>query len=166
MSFAYFFLTEHQTALSSVPTSLSLLPLLLSCHCSRRLIPLRASPAFHMLIYCQQTHVAFVSALLARLSGRQFSSKPPCSCCHLYIPFLIKVDKCPPLSLLSSLLSTVIEQLLKIDYENRLLKFFTTQPGERAEQELRMMQARDPFGAGLNCRFTGYGINILIEIRA
>lgn len=98
LSFAYFFLTEHQTGLSSVPTSLSLLPLLLSCHCSRRLIPLRASPAFHMLKYCQQTHVAFVSALLARLSGRQFSSRPspPASCCHLYIPFLIKVDKCPP----------------------------------------------------------------------
>lgn len=127
--FCIFYFTEHQTGLSALlplSLSLSLLPflffcLLLSCYCSRRLIPLRASPAFHMLIYCQQTHVAFVSALLARLSGRQFSS--PCSCCHLYIPFLIKVDKCPPPPA-PPLLSTVIEQLLKIDYENRLLKFF------------------------------------------
>lgn len=124
--FCIFYRAPDGTVRSAPSVSLSLLPflsfcLLLSCYCSRRLIPLRASPAFHMLIYCQQTHVAFVSALLARLSGRQFFC--PCSCCHLYIPFLIKVDKCPPPPA-PPLLSTVIEQLLKIDYENRLLKFF------------------------------------------
>lgn len=100
---------------------------------SSRLIPSRASPAFHMLIYCQQTHVAFVSALLACLATDSPTAPPsppppasqPLVC--MYIPFLIKVDKCPPPQLLfSSLpLSTVIEQPLKIDYENRLLKFFT-----------------------------------------
>lgn len=126
--FCIFYLTEHQTGLSALLSLfLSLSPSLPLSACSYLAAALVGSSRWELrphstCWYIGNRRMSHLSRLCSLACLAANSPHPPCSCCHLYIPFLIKVDKCPPPS--PSLLSTVIEQLLKIDYENRLLKFF------------------------------------------